>query len=431
MSLTDIKKSDCADSEEDLHLNLKPLGWLPMTVMGLGFAALLGGLFVVGYIPHEQRKREAAEASVAIMDTRPIVATTQPYRAKAVPELVLPGSVRAFQATSLFPRANGYLRTQRVDIGDRVKEGQLLAEIDIPDVQAQLLSARANLASAQAAVSRAKESFELAQITYNRYRDISNRGAISQQELDERSTAYLQARNALEEANAAVKADQADIERLETLVGFSKVYAPFSGVVSRRNYDVGALLSGGNGTEMFRIEQTDVLRIVVDIPQAYVDQITLGGKVSFSVRNFPNRMFEGKVMRTSGAVDQTTRTVRVEADFPNPDGVLLPGMYGRVRFDLAQKEMPLLIPSSALIFGSSGMRVATVGPDNHLVFKKVTLGRDFGTEIEVLSGLAGSELVVSNPGERLAEGVEVTVPGLTRPTAVAEGQSPKAMPIQR
>jgi RND family efflux transporter MFP subunit len=275
----------------------------------------------------------------------------------------------------------------------------------------------------QASLDQERVKFELAQANYTRSRNLAN-GTISKQEVDEQQTTFLAARGALVGAEGAVKGDQAEIQRLETLVSFSKITAPFAGVISARNYDVGALLSSttsGDNKEMFRIAQTDVLRAVVDVPQSYYDQVTVGSAANFTVRNYPNKPFAGKIARTSGAVDPQTRTVRVEADFDNHDGRLLPGMYGQVQLTLAHKEMPLVIPTSALVFGSQGMRVAVIRSDGRLEFARIGLGRDFGTEVEVLSGLKGDEQLVGNPGERLSEGLAVRVAAPAR-AAIAEAK---------
>lgn len=398
--------------EGEVQLNLKPLGWLPMIVIALVFLGLLVGLFVLGQVPETARKEEAEKRAKDQTDARPIVATTRPYRAKEIPDLSLPASTKAFQETLLYPRANGYLKTRKVDIGDRVKAGDLLAEIDIPDTEAQLAAAKATLETANASLKSVQDQYELAEATFKRYQDVFAKGSISRQDLEERQTAFVQAKSSLEGAKGNVRADEAEVNRLQTLTNFSKIYAPFDGVVSSRNYDVGALLTAGTqaaGAEMFKISQTDVLRVQVDVPQAYIDQVKVGNEAALIVRNYPNHPFKGKVARSADAVDQQTRTVRVEADFQNPDGKLLPGMYGNIEISLTHREMPLLIPTSALVYNSQGMRVATVTPDSKLAFAKIALGRDWGTEVEVVSGLKGDENIVSNPGEKLADGLEVKV----------------------
>lgn len=420
--------------EGEVDLNIKPLGVFPMIALWVVFVGLLAGLFFVGYWPSARREKEIVARAMRAADARPIVSTTRPARAKSLPALELPGSTHAFQQTLLYPRANGYLKSRLVDIGDRVKAGQLLAEIDIPDVQAQLSGAKANLETANSAVAQAKDQFELAQATYNRYKDTLKQGAVSRQEADERQTAYLAAKSALEGAIGAVRADQAEISRLETLVGFSKIFAPFDGVVASRNYDVGALLSStatGPGNEMFRIAQTDVLRVQVDVPQAYISQIKVGAPAAFILRNYPNHPFPGKIARSSDAVDPSTRTVRIEADFENPDALLLPGMYGQCQLSLAVQQTPLVVPTSALVFSSAGMRVATVGSDNKLAFVNVTLGRDYGTEVEILNGLTGSESVVTNPGERLEAGLAVKRIGDTEPPIQKSALATRVAEINR
>lgn len=398
-----------AHHEEGPRLDLKPMGTGTVLLLAVAFAGLLGAMFAIGYFPDAHRQKEVNETARRAASAKPVVAATQPWRPKAETALSLPATAKAYQQTSIYPRANGFLKTLKVDIGDRVKEGQLLAELDIPDVEAQLLAARAGLENARSARISAKDSYDLAETTYNRYQSIYKTGAITKQELDEKQTAFLTAKSALAQADANIKSDEADIDRLTTLVGFAKIYAPFPGVVSVRNFDVGALLSNTSTTELFRVEQTDMLRVTVDVPYAYVDQVKLGSRATLQVRNFPNRDFNGKVGRTAGAVDPATRTMRVEADIPNPDGTLLPGMYGTIAFQLEGVQPPLRIPTAALVFGPEGTQVARIGSDNKISFGKIVVGRDFGQEMEVLSGMELGDRIVANPGERMANGLEVEV----------------------
>jgi RND family efflux transporter MFP subunit len=293
-----------------------------------------------------------------------------------------------------------------VDIGDRVKAGQLLAEIDAPDVDAELVQAKASVGQAKANVVKAEDDLELARTTFERYKGFGKGGGVSQQEIDEKRAAYTQAQSALEAFKASVAAAEATVQRLAALQGFEKVYAPFAGVVTARNMDVGALVSAGQTVPLFRIADTDVLRVYVNVPQSYVQSVRPGQKVGLAVRNYPGKEFEGVVARTAGALDPATRTLRYEVDVPNKEGVLLAGMYGEVRIKAKQDEPPMVVPTSAVVFDSGGTKVWVV-EEGKVHPKRVDVGRDFGTEIEVSSGLSGKEQVVTNPGERLADGVEV------------------------
>jgi RND family efflux transporter MFP subunit len=264
---------------------------------------------------------------------------------------------------------------------------------------------------AQANINKAQTDLELGKTTLERYESLAKSGGVTQQQLDEKRNQYTQTQAAAEAAQANLAASTADVQRLEALVGFAKIVAPFAGTITSRGYDVGARLSStdaGAGREIFQLAQTDMLRVFVNVPQAYVTLMKVGQNAELEVGNYPGRKFVGKITRSSGAIDPTTRTQRYEVDFPNKDGVLTAGMYAQVRFHLFQEQPPLIVPSSALVYDAQGMRIAIV-KDGKAHFQNVAVGRDFGTEIEVQEGLQPGEMVVANPGERLSEGVEVDV----------------------
>lgn len=396
---------------DDLPRTLPRVRTWMVLVLLLAFGLGIAGLFVLGYLPHRAVKQEIATAAAQARSARPIVIVAPARRQEASTTLTLPAEVQAFQQTRIFPRATGYLSRQYVDIGDQVKAGQLLAEIAAPEVDAQLAQARAAAAQATANVEKARIDFELAQATYLRYEAFSQTGGLTQQQLDEKRTEFNQAKAALEMNRAQLDAAQAEVRRLEALQSYQKVVAPFSGTIGTRNYDVGALLMPGNtapGTELFQINQTDVLRVFVNVPQGYATDVAPGQEAELIVRNYPGRRFVGQISRSSEALDPTTRMLRVQINIPNDDGLLMPGMYAQARLKVTLREPPLLIPAGALVYDADGLRVAVVSGDR-VQMRPITTGRDLGTEIEVTEGLNEGDLVVTNPSTRLADGVEVEI----------------------
>jgi RND family efflux transporter MFP subunit len=394
------------------RVELPPMGTGAVVLMGVAFVGLLGGLFAVGYVPNHRRNAEIEARASERKSDKPVVSVVLPKRAASAPAIELPGTARAFQSTALYPRASGYIRKLNVDIGDKVKMGDTLAEIETPELDAQLGVARATLEQNRAAAARADSDFELATTTLNRYKAFAETGGVTQQQLDEKRSAYEQAKSAQVGAAANVKSGEAEVQRLVALQGFQRVTAPFDGVITARGYDAGALLAGTNASKpLFQLDQTNTIRVFVDVPQSYAPQVRVGNATKFITRAEPNRPFVGAIARTAGAIDETTRTLRVEADFPNDDGRLRPGTYGQVRYEVgtADQKLPLVVPTSALVFDSKGTRLVVVDASNRVSFKQIAVGRDYGTEIEVASGLDGNERVVANPGERVADGVEVEI----------------------
>lgn len=377
------------------------------------FLLILAVLFAIGYFPHRARHAEAIADAKERADQLPIVDVTLPKPGKSSTELILPGDVKPNQETLIYPRANGYLKKLYVDINDRVNAGDLLAEIDTPEVDAQFAAARAQLLQFKTAVDKATSDLDLAQRTQDRFEEAAKdtKGSVTEQQLDERRSTTEQARTALASARANVVAAEAEVQRLSVLQSYEKVMAPFSGIITVRNYDLGALLSPtntGEGRELFRLAQTDPLQVNVQVPQTYSTSIRVGQPVELMVRNFPSEKFTGKVYRISGALDPGTRTMLVQLRFPNPDGKLFAGMYGTVRLPISDHKLVMTIPTSALLFRSAGLEVAVI-KDNKVEYRKIDVARDLGTEIEVTSGLTDTDQVVANPGERLAAGVAVQI----------------------
>ncbi len=330
----------------------------------------------------------------------PHVAVIHATPVESDPELILPGNIQSYVESPIYARTNGYLKKWYRDIGSHVKQGDLLAEIDTPEVDAQLAQARADLGTSQA-------NLKLAGITAQRYEGLLKSDAVSKQEVDNYTGDYSA-------KQAMVQSAEANVKRLEDMESFKRVYAPFSGVITQRNCDIGTLINAGNGgnsKEMFDLAQTDPLRVYVSVPQAYVPSIRTGLKACLQLTEFPGRKFCGQVVRTADSVDPNSRTLLTEVDVPNPSGTLLQGEYAEVHFDVQLTGNRLSVPINALLFRPEGTMVAAVGPDNRVALKKLSVGRDFGNSVEVLQGLELQDAIVINPPDSLENGEQVTVSG--------------------
>lgn len=366
--------------------------------------------------------RAREEASTRLRDWTddqaiPSVAVVQPDARALSDTIDLPGRLEAYYRAPIFARVSGYLKSWNVDIGAKVKAGQVIAEIEAPDLDQQLMQARADLASQEA-------SARLSEATLNRRKTLVASNFVSAQEIDERTAD-------LSNKNAAVKAGQANVERLEALAGYKKITAPFDGVVTARDTDVGMLINagGGSGPPMFVVSDITKLRVYVNVPQNYVPMVKVGAKAVITVPEYPNRTFPATVEASSQAVDVNSGTSRMQLGLTNSAGELLPGGYASVRLSLQRDSVPLHIPSSALIFNQKGLRVATVGAGDKVVFKTVTIARDLGREIEIASGLSADDRIIVAPPDGLADGdqVRVVAPGGAKgtPARVSEKQDGK------
>jgi len=334
----------------------------------------------------------------------PAVAVVTPTRGAPQEEIVLPGTIQAFTDAPIYARTNGYLKRWHVDIGARVQAGQLLAEIDTPELDQQLLQARADLSTAQA-------NARLAQTTAERYRDLIQSDSVSRQDLDN-------ANGNLEAREAAVESSRANVKRLEQLQAFRRIEAPFAGVITARNTDIGALIdSGSNAKELFHVAAVNKLRVFVNVPQVYSRAARAGLSADLTLKEFPGRRFTGTLARTANAIEVASRTLLTEIDVDNPRNELLPGSYAEVHIKLPTATTTLQLPVDALIFKGDGLQVATVDAQNRVALLTVTSGRDFGDMVEVLSGLSGGERVISNPPDSLSPGDTVRV--VTPPGAPA------------
>jgi multidrug efflux system membrane fusion protein len=326
----------------------------------------------------------------------PTVAVIHPTLEKPDEELVLPGSLQAFEESPIYARTNGYLLRWYKDIGSRVTKGELLADIDTPEVDQELMQTRA---MRQQIVAQ----MDLAKINSDRYLSLRKTDSVSQQEADQQASGYQQAKANLDAADANVR-------RLEELESFKHVYAPFSGVLTKRNVDPGALINaGGTGKELFDMARVDPLRVYVNVPQAYAPAIKNGMEAWVTLQELPGQKFKGTVARTAESIDPTTRTLLTEVDVPNKDGHLLPGSFGEVHFRVGINARKVTVPVNTMLFRQEGPRVAVVGSDNKVQLRPITIGRDYGSTLEILGGVNVEDQVVVNPADSLEEGQQVNV----------------------
>lgn len=376
----------------------------------IGVATLFGLLLLVGIVPRLLARWELGAAVEAAAAAPPRVPVTKPHAAEPI-RLELPGSTLAFQQSTLYGRVSGYLDRRLVDIGDRVKAGQLLAVISAPDLDQQLAQAKGALAQAQANRVQVQANLDNARTSLRRYEGANHDGAVAQLDLDDRRNDVATAQAALAAAQAAIEAAAANVGQLTELQGFERVVAPFDGIITERNVDRGALITAGSTTaetSLFTIAQDDVLRVYVNVPQPFVDLLEVGHAAQIATRSLPGRVFDGSVARTAGALDPAARTMTVEVDVPNADRMLKPGMYVQVKLTADRVGARWRIPAAALIVDANGTQVMVLDAQTHTVQRRpVVLGYDYGSEVEVFSGLAGDETLVSSPSAGLADGTVV------------------------
>jgi membrane fusion protein, multidrug efflux system len=371
-------------------LNLRKL-----RLAGLLAAAVAVVLVATGILTRERssaRLRDWTEAQAI-----PTVAVVAPSARPLSPYLNLPGRLEAYSRAPIYARVSGYLKDWKVDIGVRVKAGQLLAEIDAPDLDQQLMQARADLLNAQS-------SARLSEATLKRRQSLADSRIISQQDLDERIAD-------LASKQAAVKSNQANVDRLEALAGYKNVLAPFDGMITARETDLGALINAGSSSAppMFVVSDTSKLRVYVNVPQSFVPAIRVGSKAMISVPEYADRSFPASIEFSSQAVDGQSGTTRMQLIVGNDEGQLMAGAYANVRIDLSRDMQTLHIPASALLFDQDGLRVATVGAGEKVVLKGIKIARDLGRELEIASGLGADDRVIVSPPDGLVDGTPVRV----------------------
>ncbi|HLY75654.1 MAG TPA: efflux RND transporter periplasmic adaptor subunit [Planctomycetota bacterium] len=372
--------------------------------------ALLIGVFLLGYLPRLRQTEELRRDSEKEENRLPEVKVARAVRAPAQVTLTLPGTARAQIETPIYARINGYLKRFLVDLGDTVKKGQLLAEIESPEVDQQLRQARANLAVARAALAQNRANLTLADIGARRWVALAKDHAVSQQEADEKQAA-LEARHAdVQAAEAAIQSQEANVKRYEELQGFMQILAPFDGIISSRSVDIGTLVSEGSTTstrELYRLVQVDTLRVFVNVPESAMASVQPGLEVQLRFDAHPGRVWAGLVTRTARSADPASRMMQSEVTVANPDGVLSSGLYAQVVFQLKRATPPLLVPAKALVIWPKGSFVAVVGPDSIVHYPAVGIGRDYGTQAEILSGLQEGDRVMVNPTTEVKEGQKV------------------------
>ncbi|MBH8572955.1 efflux RND transporter periplasmic adaptor subunit [Nostocaceae cyanobacterium CENA369] len=414
------------------------IGW---AVLGTVF---FGSLLLIGILPRLSQRSEL-QAAVKEASTIPSVDVITPRRAAATTNLELPGSVVPLNQTTIYARSTGYLRRWYADIGDRVRAGQLLAEIDSPDTDQQVLQAKAELAQAQANILQSRASLAksvsdlkqaranllIARQSWERWQVLVKQGAVPQQDADTKYATYQAnlasveaAQNTVNSDSANVKAaqasayaSQANFQRNTVLQSYKKVTAPFSGIITARNVNTGVLITAGSGnsntssstsnTSLYTIAAYDTLDVNVNVPQSSSGILETGQTAQITVRELPQRVFRGKVVRTSNAIDPNTRTLLTQLEIQNSDGVLRPGMYASVKFAINRTNAPFVIPDSALVVNAGGTQVATITKDQTVHYQKVAVGRDYGTEVEITSGLTGNESLIATPTVDETEGLRV------------------------
>ena len=379
-----------------------------LMVVGVALLALIvaGAITLITRASHEQALAKETE-----QQTVPTVAVVHPLAEKPDEELVLPGTLQAFAESPIYARTSGYLVRWYKDIGSRVNEGELLATIDTPEVDQELDQARA---TRQQIVAQ----LELAKISAERWEKLRNSDSVSAQEADQQTSGYRQA-----QANLA--AAEANVRRLEQLEGFKKVYAPFSGVITKRNVDPGALINAGagaTGRELFDIARVDPLRVYTNVPQSYAPFIKVKGTATITLQEFPGERFSAEVARTAEAIDPNTRTLLTEVDVPNKSGRLLPGSLGQVHYAVGSNVNKVTVPVNAMLFRSEGPRLAVVGADHRIELRPISIGRDYGTTLEVLDGVSPQDQIVINPPDSLEEGQQVNL----APPSPGQGQDQSA-----
>jgi multidrug efflux system membrane fusion protein len=366
-----------------------------LMIVGVLLLVLLiaGAVTLLSHMSHDRALAKETER-----ETVPTVAVVHPLAEKPDEDLVLPGSLQAYEESPIYARTSGYLVRWYKDIGSRVEKGELLAKIDTPEVDQELNQARA-------ARQQIVAQMDLAKISADRWENLRKTDSVSAQETDQYWSAYQQSK-------ANLDASDANVRRLEQLEGFKDVYAPFSGVLTRRNVDPGALINAGAGAagrELFDLARVDPLRVFTSVPQAYAPYIKVSANTSVTLQEFPGRKFVGKVARTAEAIDPSTRTLLTEVDVPNKDGRLLPGSFGEVHFAVGSGVDKVTVPVNAMLFRAEGAQVAVIGSDNKVQLRHINIGRDYGTTLEVLGGVSATDQIVINPADSLEDGQQVNI----------------------
>jgi RND family efflux transporter MFP subunit len=377
---------------------------------GIGVFVVLMVSFLCVFFLKLYEGREVARGTRETSSAAPVVNVITVEQAPATLALKLPGATAAWYQSTIYARVDGYVGTWTADIGDSVTKGQVLATIETPDLDAQLASAVAKLASDQAQVEAAEAAQQLAKVTYERWRD-SPKGVVSEQERDSTKAGYQGAVARLNVARGQLMVDKADADRYRALSKFKQVTAPYSGKVTERQIDIGNLVTAGSNsstTSLYKVSQNDPMRIFVDVPQSAAADMQPGVDAKITASNIAGRVFVGKIARTADAIDQRARTLRVEVDIPNDKQILVPGMYVDVGFEIPTRGLPQ-VPAAALVFRSSGPQVAVVDQNKRVRFHGVTIARDNGNTVEIGSGIKAGDVLALNITSQISEGDEVEI----------------------
>ena len=404
-----------SDTNEAAHPlpagNATPMPLAPGKLRRIGIIAAVAAvaIAVTGIVIREVKAHEVAKWTYA--QAIPTVAIVMPQAEAHGTQLVLPGNIAAWYEAPIYARVSGYVKRWNFDYGAHVKKGQVLAVIDTPDLDAQFAAAKATLNAARARVNVFKADMQFAQSTYARWRD-SPQGVVSEQERESKKAAYASAVAQYDAAIADVKSDEGAVDRLQALEQFKDITAPFDGVVTARNTDIGDLITAGSASsapQLFRMADVHKMRVFVQVPQAMSGSIQPGMTADLDLPQYPDRTFRAVVATTAQAINPAARTLLVELHATNPGGVLQPGTYAEVHFNLPPNTHVLTIPTTALVFRESDLQVAVVGPGGRVELKQITLGRDLGNDVRVLGGLSPSDRVINNPPDSLVNGEVVNM----------------------
>jgi RND family efflux transporter MFP subunit len=380
-----------------------------LIAIGLVVVAVLLALFAGAYLPRTRARAALVESTKTAREALPRVEIISPKESSSDRAMKLPGTVKPLQETILYARANGFVRDWKVDIGDKVKSGQTLAEIETPDLDQEIVQARAQLAQAAASVKQASANRGFAKSSLERYKKLSAEGLASQQDLDEKTAQSEVDIANVEVAEANVRTQQANIARLGKLKSFATVTAPFAGTITARMVERGALVVPGNSAPLFRLAAVDPVRVFLDVPQDAAPGVVAGLDVSVTVREYPGRVFKGTVSRTAGALDAASRTLSTEVRVPNGDGTLLAGMFADAALTLRTPHHTYEVPSTAVLTGAKGVAVQVVLPDDTVRLTPVVIEQDLGATVRIASGLAGGERVVKLSSPGMADGTRVEI----------------------
>jgi RND family efflux transporter MFP subunit len=378
-------------------------------LFALGALAVLGGAFAFGYLPRRAERAALVDGAQVGSEAVMRVEVVAPKEGSSDRAISLPGSVQPLEETVIYARASGYVRKWDVDIGDKVKDGQLLAELDTPELDQELDQARAQLNQAQASLVQSQANRELSKANLQRYSQLAPSGVVSRAELDQRQAMAQVDEASVTVAQATIAAQQANIRRLTQLKSFARVIAPFGGTVTQRTIEIGSLVSAGNGQPMYKIAAMDPARIFVQVPQDVAPGVRAGVSATVTVREYPGRTFSGTVSRAAGELDPATRTMTTEIRIPNPDGLLIAGMYAQAAFTLPSPHRVFEIPATAVSSDAHGSRVAIVDDASEIKLVPIVIERDTGATVEVASGLTGTERVVKLASAQFVDGKRVEV----------------------